>query len=109
MASGSDGSTALTNSAQAIKASAGQIFGYYAYNPNAIAQFVHFYNVASASVTVGSTNPLFTLTVPAASAANLITPIGITFSNAGFSCAASATAGGNGAPTTALDLIVWYA
>ena len=109
MASGSDGSTALTSTAQAIKASAGVLYGYYVYNPNVIAQFVHFYNTAQASVSVGTTSPLFTLTVPPLSAANLINPLGITFSNAGWSCAATSTAGGNGAPTTALDLVVWYA
>lgn len=107
MASGSDGSTALTSTAQVVKASAGQLFGYYIYNPNSSAQFVHFYNTAAASVTVGTTNPLFTLTIPATSAANLMGDIGITFSNAGWSWAATATAGGNGAPSTALDAVAW--
>lgn len=108
MASGSDGSTALTSTAQAVKASAGQVYGYYLYNPNATAQFVHFYNTAAGSVTVGTTNPQFTLTVPATSAANLMGANGIAFTNAGFSIAATATAGGNGAPSTALDAVVWY-
>jgi hypothetical protein len=35
--------------------------------------------------------------------------IGITFSNAGWSWAATSTAGGNGAPATALDAVAWYA
>lgn len=108
MASGSDGSSILTNAAQAIKASAGQIYGYYIYNPNAAATFVHFYNTAAASVTVGTTNPLFTLTIPATSAANLMGAIGILFTNAGFSMAATTTAGGNTAPATGLDAVVWY-
>lgn len=108
MASGSDGSTALTSTAQVIKASAGQVYGYYIYNPNATAQFVHFYNTAAGSVTVGTTNPLFSLTIPATSAANLMGANGVTFTNAGFSIAATATAGGNGAPSTALDAVIWY-
>jgi len=54
MATGSDGSTALTNSAQVIKATSGYLQGYYIYNPNATAQFVHFYNTPAASVTVGT-------------------------------------------------------
>lgn len=107
-ATSSDGATALTNSAQAIKASAGQVYGWYIYNPNSSAQFVQFYNVASASVTVGTTNPLFMLTIPATSAANVEFTNGITFSNAGFSCAATSTAGGNGAPSTALDAVIFY-
>lgn len=109
MASGSDGSTALTGTAQVIKASAGQVYGYYIYNPNTSAQYVHFYNTAAGSVTVGTTNPLFTLTIPAQAAANLTGANGIAFTNAGFSMAATSTAGGAGNPTTALDAVVWYA
>lgn len=107
-ATSSDGATALTSTAQAIKASAGQVYGWYIYNPNASAQFVQFYNVAAASVTVGTTSPLFMLTIPATSAANVEFTNGITFSNAGFSCAATSTAGGNGAPSTALDCVIFY-
>lgn len=107
-ATSSDGSTALTNSAQAIKASAGQVYGWYIYNPNSSAQFVQFYNTAAASVTVGTTNPLFMLTIPASAAANVEFTNGITFTNAGFSCAATSTAGGNGAPSTALDVVIFY-
>lgn len=103
----SDGGTALTNSAQAIKASAGTLKGYYIYNPNSSAQFVQFYNTASGSVTVGTTNPLFMLTIPATSAANLWMTDGVAFSTA-MSWAATSTAGGNGAPTTALDAVAWY-
>lgn len=107
-ASSSDGATALTNSAQAIKASAGQLYGWYIYNPNSSAQFVQLYNTAAASVTVGTTSPLFMLTIPATSAANVEFTNGITFSNAGWSCAATSTAGGNGAPTSALDAVFFY-
>jgi hypothetical protein len=107
-ASSSDGATALTSTAQAIKGSAGTLLGYYVYNPNATAQFVQFYNTASGSVTVGTTTPLFMITVPAGSAANLwMQPAGIAFSTA-ISWAATSTAGGNGAPTTALDAVAWY-
>lgn len=109
MASGSDGSSILVATAQAIKASAGQLYGYYLYNPEAAATFVHFYNTAAASVTVGTTNPLFTVVVPAGAAANLSIPQGITFSNAGWSCAATTTAGGNTAPATGVSLVAWYA
>lgn len=106
-ASSSDGGTALTNSAQAIKASAGVLLGYYIYNPNATAQFVQFYNTASGSVTVGTTNPLFMLTIPATSAANLAFPYPVAFGTA-MSWAATSTAGGNGAPGTAMDAVAWY-
>lgn len=107
-ASSSDGATALTSSAQAIKGSAGKLFGWYIYNPNSVAVFVQLYNTASGSVTVGTTAPLFMMTIPALSAANLLNDIGITFSTA-ISWAATSTAGGNGAPTTALDAVAFYA
>lgn len=106
-ATSSDGASALTNSAQVIKASAGKVYGYYIYNPNVAAQFVQFYNTAAASVTVGTTSPLFMLTIPAGSAANLFSDIGITFGTA-ISWAATSTAGGNGAPSSSLDAVVWY-
>jgi hypothetical protein len=103
----SDGGTALTSTAQAIKSGAGKLKGYYIYNPNATAAYVPFYNVAQASVTVGTTNPLFMLTIPPASAANLWMESGVNFSTA-MSWSATSTAGGNGAPTTALDAVAWY-
>lgn len=108
MFSGSDGSSILVATAQVVKASAGQLYGYYAYNPEAAVTFVHFYNTAAASVTVGTTSPLFTIAIPAGSAANLTIPQGITFSNAGWAVAATTTAGGNTAPATGVSLVVWY-
>lgn len=107
MASGSDGSSILVATAQAVKASAGKVYGYYAYNPEAAVTFVHFYNTASGSVTVGTTNPLFTLPIPPASAANLMSEIGITFGTA-ITVAATTTAGGNTAPSTGVSLTTWY-
>jgi hypothetical protein len=103
----SDGGTALTSTAQAIKASAGKLKGYFIYNPNAAAAYVQFYNTAQGSVTVGTTNPLFMLTIPPGSAANLWMESGVNFSTA-MSWSATSTAGGNGAPTTALDAVAWY-
>ena len=104
----SDGGTALTSTAQVIKASAGTLQGWYIFNPNVAAQYVQFYNTAAASVTVGTTNPLFMLTIPAGSAANLSLTAGIAFGTA-MSWSATSTAGGNGAPSTALDAVCWYA
>lgn len=109
MASGSDGSSILVATAQAIKSSAGQLYGYYGYNPEAAVTFVHFYNTAAGNVTVGTTNPLFTIALPAGAAANMTFPFGVTFSNAGWSCAATTTAGGNTAPSTGVSLVAWYA
>lgn len=107
MCSSADGSTALTSTAQAVKASAGKLGGYFIYNPNATAQFVQIYNVASGSVTVGTTNPLLMLTIPATAGANVEFVNGITFDTA-IAVAATSTAGGNGAPSSALDAVFLY-
>jgi hypothetical protein len=101
-----DGGTALTNAAQAIKASSGTLQGWIVTNPNATNMWMQFYNTASGSVTVGTTNPLFTIQVPAG-LSGLIIPGGIGFSTA-MSWSATSTAGGNGAPAVALDAVALY-
>jgi len=100
--------TALTSTAQAIKASAGNMYGYYIYNPNSSATYVLVYNIAAASVTVGSSTASLVFCIPATSAANLMFPVPIPFSNAGWSIAAATTGGGNTAPATALEAMVFY-
>lgn len=107
MASGSDGSSILVATAQAVKASAGQLYGYYVSNPEASKTYLHFYNTAQGSVTVGTTNPLFSLEIPAGSAANVSLPQGVAFGTA-ITVAATTTAGGNTAPSTGLSLVCWY-
>lgn len=107
LATSSDGSTALTNSAQAVKASAGLFGGYYIYNPNSSATYVHVYNVGAASVTVGTTNPKNTYVIPATSAANLEIVRGLNY-NTAISVSATTTGGGSTAPTTALEANFWY-
>jgi len=51
--------------AQAIKGSAGNIHGWNIYNPNAYDVFVKFYDIAAASVVVGTTAVVRTLQIPA--------------------------------------------
>jgi hypothetical protein len=99
--------TALTSTAQAIKASAGKFYGYYIYNPNSSATYVIVYDIASGSVTVGTSTPKLVFCIPATSGANLELVNGITFSTA-MSIAATTTGGGNTAPTTALEAMIWY-
>ena len=106
-ATSGDTYTALTNSAQAIKASAGQLGGWYVYNPNSSAVYVLVYNIASGSVTVGTSTAALVFALPAGAAANLELANGIPFSTA-ISCAATTTGGGNTAPGTALEAMFWY-
>ena len=100
--------TALTGTAQVIKASAGNLYGYYIYNPNSSATYVLIYNIAAASVTVGTSTAQMVFCIPATAAANLMFPYPISFSNAGWSIAATTTGGGNTNPTTALEAMIWY-
>ena len=64
-----------------VKNSAGKITGWYIYNSNGSARKVNFYNVLSPAPTVGTTPLLFSVVIPALSAANCPFPAGIDFSN----------------------------
>lgn len=100
--------TALTSTAQVIKASAGNLYGYYMYNPNATATYVLVYNIAAASVTVGTSTASLVFCLPEGAAANVNFPIPIPFSNTGWSIAAATTGGGNSAPSTPLEVMIYY-
>jgi hypothetical protein len=91
----------------AVKASAGKLGGWYIYNPNSSAAYVVVYNVASGSVTVGTTAAKWIMAIPATSAANLEMVNGITFDTA-IAVAATTTATGNTAPSTALEANFLY-
>lgn len=72
-----------------IKATAGQLYGWYIYNDGAAEVYVKLYNATAAVVEVGTTVPVMTLGIPAGSGANVFTPHGIAFSTA--ICAAATT------------------
>lgn len=69
--------SAATTNATNIKASAGQVFGWYIYNSNAAARKVAFHNTAG-TPTAG-TGVVFAIVVPPGSAANVFTDTGIAF------------------------------
>jgi hypothetical protein len=100
--------TALSNTATAIKASAGSYYGWHYYNPNTSDVFVQLYDVAAASVVVGTTTPKITHWVPAQGALDdwpLAIPI--TFSTA-ITIAVTTTATGGTAPSSAILVDVYY-
>jgi hypothetical protein len=66
----------------AVKASAGKLYGWYLYNDGASEVYVKFYNDTTANVIVGTTAPTMTIPVPAGSAANVEFTNGIAFSAA---------------------------
>lgn len=99
--------TALTNGAQAIKAAAGQVYGWHIHNPSNATAYVLFYNVAAASVTVGTTTALFLLSIPTLGMSDVMLTKGIPFDTA-IAIAAATTGGGNSAPATALEATIFY-
>ena len=109
MASGSDGSTPLDATKQAVASGSGRIYGYWFTNSDSTqGNFIHFYDAVSSNVTVGTTAPLFTLSPAAGISGNLSIPYGIQFRQ-GLTVSATNSAGGNTNPATAVDLVIWYA
>jgi hypothetical protein len=102
IASGSTGSTV-----QVIKASAGQIYGWYFYNSNTVVTYCQIFNAASASVTLGSTAPTMALGIPAQSGANVLNSMGISFSTA-ITMAFTTTRTGSTAPANTIDWNILY-
>jgi len=102
----------LTHTAVAIKATAGQVYGYFLDNTeNTAATFFQFFNAtatATNSTGVGTAVPLFSIGVPASGSANLTFPIGVAFSSA-ICIAATTTYGGATAPSNTVSYTVWYA
>jgi hypothetical protein len=76
----------LDETEEQVKATAGQLYGWWIFNAATSIRYVKFYNDTAANVTVGTTTPLFTLPIPAAAsggvAANALGSHGITFSAA---------------------------
>jgi hypothetical protein len=94
--------------AQVIKATAGRLYAITADNNAAYDVFIKFYNIAAASVTVGTSAIAYTLRVKAGTTAQFVWPsLGSYFSNAGWSFAITKLAAD--ADTTAVaaaDLVV---
>jgi len=72
----------LDESEEEVKATAGQLFGWYLYNAAASARYLKFYNATAANVTVGTTTPVLTIPVAAGAAANVEFSNGIAFGTA---------------------------
>jgi hypothetical protein len=89
----------LDETEEAVKGSAGQLYGWYVYNDGAAEVYVKLYNATTGTVTVGSTAADLTFGVPAGSAANVFNVHGIAFSTAITAAATTgATTADSGAP-----------
>lgn len=102
--------TANSSAAVAVKASSATVSYIYADNSaNGAATYLKLWNVASGSVTVGTTVPDMVILLPASTIVNLPIPAGLVFGTA-LSCA-STTAGGTAgatAPGTAITVRIAY-
>lgn len=101
--------SALSSTKQAVKASAARLYGYHIQNPNiSVDAYVQFFDLASASVTVGTTVPTFTLWVPAGGGVDVYTGTApINFLTA-ITIAATTTSTGSTAPATGLLTNLFY-
>lgn len=98
---------AQTATVTAVKAGSGRVYGYHIQNPNETDAYLHFYNIASGSVTVGSSTRTRTLWIPAGGAIDTVFTVPISFSTA-ISIAATTTITGSTAPSTGLLVNIDY-
>lgn len=95
--------------ATTVKSSAGNLFGWYIFNPNATTCYLQFYNAASGGITVG-TSVIMALAVPAGAAAN-VSPGSLAMNN--FSsdigiAASTAVTGSTSTCSTGMVVNLWY-
>lgn len=98
---------AVTNTAVAVKTTAGRVHQYHFGNPNTAVTYVHLYNVAAASVTVGTTTPVETFMVAANAALDGYWVNSLVFSTA-ISVAVSTSATASTAPTNGCLINLGY-
>lgn len=98
----------LTNTASAVVSStAATLKSYFVYNPNSSVAYIQIFDIATAGgVTVGTTVPKWSIGIPATSGAN-VAGLNLSFAS-GIQVAATTTATGSTAPSTALDANFGY-
>lgn len=79
----------LDETEEEVKASAGQLYGFWFNNTNASARYLKLYNATAASTTVGTTTPQITFRLPGDGDGWISMPHPIAFSTA--ICAAATT------------------
>lgn len=98
----------LTNTAIAVKATSGSVGKVYCYNPNVSVAYIQIFNLAAASVSVGSTIPQQSYGIPATNASGFSFPSSGDGYSTAISVAATTAATGGTAPGTALDCNISY-
>lgn len=95
------------NTAQACKTSAGSLYGLHIINSNVADAYLQLFDLAVASVTVGTTTPKQSYIVPAQGAVEMVFSVPLEFLTAiTYSCTTTPT--GNGDPTTGLTVNLAY-
>jgi hypothetical protein len=72
----------LDETEEDVKTSAGMVYGWFMTNLASSTRYIKFYNLAAASVSVGSTTPVMTIPLEADQAANVSFPMGLVFDTA---------------------------
>lgn len=98
---------ALSTTVKSVKSSAGQFYGIQCGNTNASEGYVQVFNIASGSVTLGTSTPIFSIPIAATSTGGWMLPAPVAFGTA-ISVAATTTATGSSALGTALDCNAVY-
>lgn len=96
--------SAGSTNASSVKASAGQLYGWYIYNSNAAARKVAFHNTAGTPSAGASI--FFSLVIPPSSGANVFSAIGIPFSTGIGITTVTGLADSDSAAVAANDLII---
>jgi len=106
---GGTGNALLTNSAVAVKASAGNLYGVEFVNAGASGAYVQVFDVASGSVTLGTTVPKLVYWVPSGGAwdSKFSTENKVSFATA-ITMAATTTVTGSSAPATGIQANIYY-
>ena len=98
----------ITATAEVLKASPGLIIGGEAYNPDASdVAYLVFFELAAASVVLGTTVPVYTVAIPPGTARAFVPPRPIRCATA-MSYAAVTTRRGSTAPSTAITACIHY-
>lgn len=100
--------SALTNTKVVVKGSAGLLAGWHIYNNNSVNTFIQVFNLATGSVTLGSTAPTFVIVVPPGGWEDFVpTMPGINMGTA-ITLAATTTASNSTAPANTLIGTFWF-
>lgn len=97
----------LTNTKIAVKAAAGNMYGYRLYNPNTSYVYIQLFNALTGSVTLGTTSPTEVIPVPPGGLIDETYPVPAAY-NTGIVIAATTTATGLTAPASSLVATVRY-